>query len=150
MRVCGPTARLTIRASRASLVLARLLLARTHAGPALVLLDRLASRRRGQRRDGSLIEILALRALALAAAGVDGGRVTVLAAALRLRRPAGIRPGLRRRRPGMAAVLTRLSRPSAATGRRPRCPSPTWPGCRVRSAPAGGSTWPTRRPALSS
>ena len=117
------------------LVLARLLLAQDDAGPALVLLDRLEAAAAAQRRDGSLIEIRALRALALAAAGDDAEAVTVLASALRLGGPQGYVRVFADEGPAMAAVLAGCSRPSAATGRRPRCPSPTWPGCRARSAP---------------
>ena len=90
------------------LVLARLLLAQDDAGPALVLLDRLEAAAAAQRRDGSLIEILALRALALAAAGDDAEAVTVLAAALRLGGPQGYVRVFADEGPAMAAVLSRL------------------------------------------
>ena len=90
------------------LVLARLLLAQDDAGPALVLLDRLDAAAAAQRRDGSLIEIRALRALALAAAGDDAEAVTVLAAALRLGGPQGYVRVFADEGPAMAAVLSRL------------------------------------------
>ena len=55
------------------LMLARVLLAQARPGPARALLDRLYAAAAAQDRVGSLIEIGALRALALAAIG-DGGR----------------------------------------------------------------------------
>jgi len=54
-------------------VLARLLLAQDQPDRALALLDRLEQDAAGHRRTGSLIEIRALRALALAAGGDDQG-----------------------------------------------------------------------------
>ncbi len=90
------------------LVLARLLLAQDEAGSALVLLDRLEAAAAAQRRDGSLIEIRALRALALAVAGDDAEAVTVLAAALRLGGPQGYVRVFADEGPAMAAVLSRL------------------------------------------
>ena len=53
----------------AYLVLARLLLAEDHVGPALALLQRLLGAAASQDRPGSVVEIQALRALALAAGG---------------------------------------------------------------------------------
>ena len=53
----------------AYLVLARVLLAQNDPGPALALLERLLGAAAGQGRAGSIIEIQALRALALAARG---------------------------------------------------------------------------------
>ena len=131
------------------LVLARLLLAQDDAGPALVLLDRLAAAAAAQRRDGSLIEILALRALALAAAGDDAEAVTVLAAALRLGGPQGYVRVFADEGPAMAAVLSRLlaaQRSDRQAAEVPlSLPGPA-AGCVRRRAPAA-QTWPTRRPA---
>src|SRR6266568_6362251 len=61
------------------LVLARVLLAQDRPGPALALLDRMLAAAAAQDRAGSLIEIQALRALALAAAGQEARAVDVLA-----------------------------------------------------------------------
>ena len=68
------------------LVLARILLAQDRSGQALALLDAAA---KAQGRTGSLIEIGALRALALAATGEDSVAVTVLTEAPLLACPQG-------------------------------------------------------------
>jgi LuxR family maltose regulon positive regulatory protein len=64
------------------LVLARVLLAQDHPGPALTLLDRLLAAAASQGRTGSVIEIQALRALALAAHGDHASALGALAEAL--------------------------------------------------------------------
>ena len=66
------------------LVLARVLLAQDRAGPALTLLGRLHAAAAAQGRTGSVIEIQALQALALAAAGDENAAVDTLAQALML------------------------------------------------------------------
>jgi LuxR family maltose regulon positive regulatory protein len=66
------------------LVLARVLLAQGRSGQALELLDRLHALAAGQGRAGSVIEIGALRALALAARGDHAGALAVLTEALTL------------------------------------------------------------------
>jgi LuxR family transcriptional regulator, maltose regulon positive regulatory protein len=66
------------------LVLARVLLAQDRPGPALALLDRMLAAAAGQGRAGSVIEIGALRALALAACDDDVGALGVLTEALTL------------------------------------------------------------------
>jgi LuxR family transcriptional regulator, maltose regulon positive regulatory protein len=71
------------------LVLARLLLAQGRPGLALVLLDRLHEAATAQGRDGSIVEIGALRALALAASGEEPTAVTALAGTLMLASPQG-------------------------------------------------------------
>jgi LuxR family maltose regulon positive regulatory protein len=71
------------------LVLVRLLLARAEPDPALALLGRLHQAAACQERTGSLIQVLALRALALAAAGSPGQAVEALREALTLARPQG-------------------------------------------------------------
>jgi LuxR family transcriptional regulator, maltose regulon positive regulatory protein len=73
----------------AYLVLARVLLAQDDPGPALTLLGLLAGAAAGQRRTGSIIEIQALRALALAACGDQAGALGALTEALTL----ACRPG---------------------------------------------------------
>jgi LuxR family maltose regulon positive regulatory protein len=73
----------------AYLVLVRVLLAEDDPGPALTLLGRLADAAAGQGRTGSIIEIQALRALALAACGDQAGALGALTEALSL----ACRPG---------------------------------------------------------
>jgi LuxR family maltose regulon positive regulatory protein len=74
---------------REYLVLARVLLAQGRPGPALALLERLHAAAAAQGRVGSIIEIGALRALALAAAGDQNAAVDALAGALTLGCPQG-------------------------------------------------------------
>jgi LuxR family maltose regulon positive regulatory protein len=71
------------------LVLARVLLAQDRPDQALGLLERLHASAAAQGRLGSLIEIQALRALALAASGEEAGALAVLAEALTLACPQG-------------------------------------------------------------
>jgi LuxR family maltose regulon positive regulatory protein len=68
----------------AYLVLARVLLAHDDPGPALALLQRLLDAATGQGRTGSVIEIQALRALAMAACGDHPAALSALTEALRL------------------------------------------------------------------
>jgi ATP/maltotriose-dependent transcriptional regulator MalT len=76
----------------AYLVLARVLLAQHDSGPALTLLQRLLDAAAGQRRTGSIIEIQALRALALDARGDHSAALGALTEALALaRRPGYVR-----------------------------------------------------------
>ena len=74
---------------RDHLVLARVLLAQDRPGSALRLLGRLHAAAHDQGRTGSLIEITALRALALAASGDHAAATGELAAALTLGAPQG-------------------------------------------------------------
>src|SRR5262249_13123708 len=74
---------------REYLVLARVLLAHGRPGLVLVLLERLHAAAAAQGRTGSIIEISALRALALAADGEDSAAVDALARALTLGCPQG-------------------------------------------------------------
>ena len=90
------------------LVLARILLAQDRSGQALALLDRLHAAAVAQDRAGSLIEIGALRALALAATGEESVAVTVLAEALLLACPQGYVRVFADEGPPMAALLGRL------------------------------------------
>jgi len=73
----------------AHLVLAWVLLAHNDPGPALTLLQRLLDAAASQGRPGSIIEIQALRALALAANGDHAGALGALAEALTLACPQG-------------------------------------------------------------
>ena len=90
------------------LVLARMLLAQEQPGQALALLDRLHAAAAAQDRTGSLIEIGALRALALTASGDEAGAVTTLAGALALACPQGYVRVFADEGPPMAALLGRL------------------------------------------
>ena len=112
------------------LVLARVLLAQDRPGPALALLARLLAAAVSQDRAGSVIEIQALRALALAAAGEETRAVDVLAAALALacrRAMSGCSPTRARRWPRCWA---RWSRPSGqTTPLRAASRSAAWPAC---------------------
>ena len=90
------------------LALARVLLAQDRTGQALALLDRLHAAAVAQDRAGSLIEIGALRALALAATGDEAGAVTTLAGALLLACPQGHVRVFADEGPPMGALLGRL------------------------------------------
>jgi len=90
------------------LALARVLLAQDRPGQALALLDRLHAAAVTQDRTGSLIEIGALRALALAASGDGAGAVTALADALLLAGSRGYVRVFADEGPPMAALLGRL------------------------------------------
>ena len=90
------------------LVLARVLLAQDRPDQALALLDRLHETASGQDRAGSVIEIGALRAVALAATGDEAGAVTALAGALTLACPQGYVRVFAVEGPPMAALLGRL------------------------------------------
>jgi LuxR family transcriptional regulator, maltose regulon positive regulatory protein len=90
------------------LVLARILLAQHRPGQALALLDRLHATAKAQDRTGSLIEIGALRALALAATGDEAGAVTTLAGTLLVAGPQGHIRVFADEGPPMAALLGRL------------------------------------------
>ena len=90
------------------LVLTRVLLAQDRPGPALALLGRLHAAATAQGRTGSVIEIGALRALALAADGEEAAAVDALAQALMLGFPQGYVRVFADEGPPMAALLGRL------------------------------------------
>ena len=90
------------------LVLARVLLAQDRPGPALALLDRLHAAAAAQDRTGSLIEVGALRALALAATGEEAAAVAALARALTLACPQGYVRVFTDEGPPMVALLHQL------------------------------------------
>jgi LuxR family maltose regulon positive regulatory protein len=93
---------------REHLVLARVLLAQDQPAKALALLDRLHEAAAAQDRAGSLIELGALRALALAANGDADRAVDVLAETLTLACPQGHVRVFADEGPSMAALLARL------------------------------------------
>jgi LuxR family maltose regulon positive regulatory protein len=84
------------------------LLAQDRPERALALLDRLYAAAAGQDRTGSLIEIGALRALALAAGCEEAAAVAALAGALTLACPQGYVRVFADEGPPMAALLARL------------------------------------------
>jgi LuxR family transcriptional regulator, maltose regulon positive regulatory protein len=88
-RSLNPGGEPTYLREREHLVLARVLLVQHRPGPALALLDRLHTAAESQHRTGSVIEIRALQALALAAAGDEASAVDALAGALTLACPRG-------------------------------------------------------------
>ena len=137
------SARTTSRATRepGHLVLARVLLAQDRPGQALALLDRLYAAAVAQDRTGSLIEIGALRALALAASGEEADAVTALAGALTLACPQGYVRVFADEGPPMAALLGRLIaaqrvRPAPPAGPA-RLPGPAPARLRRRAATSG-------------
>ena len=85
-----------------------MLLAQDRPGQALTLLDRLHEAAAAQDRTGSLIEVGALRALALAATGDPDRAVAALAEALTLACPQGYVRVFVDESPPMAALLGRL------------------------------------------
>jgi ATP/maltotriose-dependent transcriptional regulator MalT len=94
---------------REYLVLARVLLAQDRPGQALALLGRLLARAATQSRTGSVIEIQALRALALAASGDEPAALTALAEALTLACPQGYVRVFADEGPPMGALVGRLA-----------------------------------------
>jgi LuxR family transcriptional regulator, maltose regulon positive regulatory protein len=102
------------------LALARVLLAQDRPGPALALLERLHAAAAAQDRAGSIIEIQALRALALTAAGQEARAVDVLAAALTLACPQCYVRVFADEGPPMGAAGPAGRSPQGRPGRRPR------------------------------
>ncbi len=90
------------------LVLVRLLLTQDRPGQALTLLDRLDGAAAAQGRAGSLVEIRALRAMALAALDDGTGATHALASALRSGGPEGYVRVFADEGEPMAAVLSRI------------------------------------------
>ena len=128
-------------------MLARVLLAQGRPGQALALLERLHAAAAAQERTGSVIEVQALQALALAASGEEAGAVAALAQALTLACPQGYVRLFADEGAPMAALLGRLiaaQRAEQAAAEASRWPtSPGWraPSSRARRhrpARAGG------------
>jgi LuxR family maltose regulon positive regulatory protein len=90
------------------LVLARVLVAQSQPDRALGLLERLDALAASQGRTGSLLQIRALRALALQAAGEHQGALTLLAETLELAAPEGHVRVFADEGPPMAALLRSL------------------------------------------
>jgi LuxR family maltose regulon positive regulatory protein len=107
-RGVGPDDAPTYAREQEYLLLARVLLAQDRAGQALTLLERLLAGAAAQGRTGSVIEIRALQALALAAAGDEDAVISALADALTLGCPQGYVRVFADEGPPMAALLARL------------------------------------------
>ena len=93
---------------REHLVMARLLLAQGRAGQASALLERLHAHAAAQDRTGSVIEVQALRALALSAAGDEPSALSALADAVALAQPEGHVRVFTQEGAPMAGLLARL------------------------------------------
>ena len=110
------------------LVLARLLIAQDRPAAAADLLDRLAAAATAERRDGSLIEVQALRAIALDAIGREEAALVALGDALSRAESEGWTRVFVDEGPAMAALLGRLvATPVTSTGAGPDVP-PLAPG----------------------
>jgi LuxR family transcriptional regulator, maltose regulon positive regulatory protein len=131
----------------AYLVLARVLLARDQPGPALALLQRLLDAATSQGRTGSIIEIQALRALALAACGDHASAPGALTEALTLARRHGYVRVLADEGAPMRALLAQL--PAGRPGRQPaaRRIDPGYVAMLVRACDQADAVPPPRRAA---
>jgi LuxR family transcriptional regulator, maltose regulon positive regulatory protein len=125
------------RKEREQLTLARILLAQDQPGAALTLLDRLYAVAEEQHRTGSVIEIRAVQALALAASGQPDHAVDALAGALSLACPQGYLRVFADEGAPMAALLRRLAAAQRA-GR--SAPGDVPPGYLARILRALGQT----------
>jgi ATP/maltotriose-dependent transcriptional regulator MalT len=131
----------------AYLVLARVLLAQHDPGPALTLLQRLLGAAASQSRAGSIIEIQALRALALAACGDHASALGALTEALTLARRHGYVRVLADEGAPMHALLTQL--PAARPGQQhaARRTGPGYLAALLRVCAQAGATPPPKRAA---
>jgi LuxR family maltose regulon positive regulatory protein len=112
----GPGDALDYPNEPARLVLARLLLAQGDATAADALLDRLEDAAVSQERAGSLIEIRAIRAMALAALGDEAAAIAALISALDLGCPQGYVRVFADEGPAMAAVISAQRSDQRAAG----------------------------------
>jgi LuxR family transcriptional regulator, maltose regulon positive regulatory protein len=131
----------------AYLVLARVLLAQDRPGPALTLLQRLLATAASQDRIGSVIEIQALLAPALAAGGDHAGALGALAQAVTLASPRGYVRVFADEGAPMRALLARLS--AAAKDQRgpARDIDPDYLAGLLRACGQAGAAPPSRRAA---
>jgi LuxR family maltose regulon positive regulatory protein len=132
---------------QAYLLLARVLLAQDRPGPAVTLLQRLLATAASQGRIGSVIEIQALRALALAARGDPAGALSALAEGVTLACPQGYIRVFADEGAPMRALLTRLS----AARKDQRAPArdidPDYLAALLRADGQAGAAPPSKRPA---
>jgi LuxR family transcriptional regulator, maltose regulon positive regulatory protein len=131
----------------AYLVLARVLLAQDRPGPALTLLQRLLATAASQDRIGSVIEIQALRALALAACGDHAGALGALAEAVTLASPRGYVRVFADEGAPMRALLTRLSAAEKDERGPARDIDPDYLAGLLRASGQAGAAPPSRRAA---
>ncbi len=129
----------------AYLLLARVLIAQDRPGPALTLLQRLLATAASQARTGNIIEIQALRALALAARGDHAGALGALAEAVTLACPQGYVRVFADEGAPMRVLLTRLS----AARKDQRAPArdidPDYLAVLLRACGGAGAVPPSRR-----
>jgi LuxR family transcriptional regulator, maltose regulon positive regulatory protein len=131
----------------AYLVLARVLLAHNDPGPALTLLQRLLDAAVSQGRTGSIIEIQALRALALAASGDHASGLGALTEALTLARRHGYVRVLADEGAPMRALLTQLSAARPGQQHAARRIDPGYLATLVRACGQADAAPPPRRAA---
>ena len=130
-------------------MLARVLLARNDPGPALTLLQRLLDAAASQGRVGSIIEIQALRALALAARGDHASALGALTEALTLACPQRYVRVFADEGGPMRALLAQLpvARPGQQHAAAASTPA-TWPRSCAHAAsqtPCRPAPWPPAR-----
>jgi ATP/maltotriose-dependent transcriptional regulator MalT len=131
----------------AYLMLARVLLAQNDPGPALTLLQRLLGTAAGQSRDGSIIEIQALRALALAARGDHASALGALTEALTLARPQGYVRVFADEGAPMRALLAQLPAARPARQHAARRTGPGYLAALLRACGQAGTAPPPGRAA---
>jgi LuxR family maltose regulon positive regulatory protein len=129
----------------AYLVLARVLLAQGDPGPALTLLQRLLDAAASQGRTGSIIEIQALRALALAAHGDHASALGALTEALTLARRHGYVRVLADEGAPMRALLAQLSAARPGQQHAARRIDPGYLAALLRACSQAGAVPPPRR-----
>ena len=131
----------------AYLVLARVLLAQDDPGPALTLLQRLLGAAASQGRAGSVIEIQALRALALAARGDNASALGALTEALTLARGPGYVRVFADEGAPMRALLAQLSAARPGQQHAARRTEPGYPAALLRACGQADAVPPPRRSA---
>ncbi len=129
------------------LLLARVLLARGRPGPAFALLQRLLATAASQDRIGSVIEIRALLALALAACGDQPGALGALAEAVMLASPRGYVRVFADEGAPMRALLARLSAVARDQRASARDIDPDYLARLLRACGQAGAPPPSRRAA---
>ena len=124
-----------------------MLLAQDRPGPALTLLQRLLTTAASQGRIGNVIEIQALRALALAARGDHAGALGALAEAVTLACPQGYVRVFADEGAPMRALLTRLSAAQKDQRAPARGIDPDYLAGLLRACGQAGAAPPSRRAA---
>jgi LuxR family maltose regulon positive regulatory protein len=127
------------------LVLARVLLAQNDPGPALTLLQRLLDAAASQGRTASMIEIQALRALALAAGGDQAGALGALTEAVTLAGPQGYVRVFADEGAPMRALFAQLAAARPGQQHPAEGIGPSYLAALVRACGPVGATPPQRR-----